>query len=63
MPDDQNPGQRTYDQNRIPSPSQGQTFYYITHYQSPAQRVHDLYRIARDMRTSPRLNDELSSAA
>ena len=55
MPDDQNPGQRTYDQNQIPSPTQGQTFYHITRDQTPAQRVHDLYQIARDMPPSPRL--------
>ena len=55
MPDDQHPGQRTYDQNQIPSPTQGQTFYHITRDQSPAQTVHDLYQIARDMPPSPRL--------
>ena len=53
IPDGQNPGQRTYLLNQVPSPTQGQNFY-ISRDQSPAQRVHDLYQIARDLPPSPR---------
>lgn len=51
--DGQNTGQRTYDLNQVPSPTQGQNFYQITRDQRPAQRVHDLYQIARDLPARP----------
>ena len=58
IPADQNPVQRTYDLNQIPSPTQTRPYdyYNIPRDVTPTQRAHDLYQMARDLAT-PRSYD------
>lgn len=46
VPGDQNPTQRTYDLNQMPSPTQARPYEY---FHMPRDTAHDLYQMARDL--------------